>query len=153
MGYNYTYIPLSRDNTYFIMAIFHNRYKIIEKIELARAKLRISSMVLRTDIAYKRAVDLIIQEIFLQKIVNKVHNALAKVDNGDIIFTKVENIGAGDNRQFYRKRNTAIQQFAYRLVQQGLTDKRCFEFRRIFSEFSDLPREMKIHEINNKKEV
>lgn len=110
----------------------------------------------KTPIWYNIATRLIIQEILLQKIINKTHKALDEIKNGDIIFSKVENKtnGNGKSRQFYRDRNNAIKQYAYRLVKYGLTDLRVNkEFKPYFTEFSNLPREMKIHEINNKKEV
>ena len=153
VSYNFDFRALSRDNAYFILALYKYEDCIKEKIRFGRKKLAVSSMVYKSEKAFKIAIDFIIREIFINKIKNKVDRVIDKFSISDIIFTKVENKGNGDDRDFYRQRCKMIKNFGYGLVQQGLNNKRCEELRRIFYDFVDVSREMQNHEIRNKKGV
>ncbi len=149
-NYNFDFRALSRDNVYFILALYKYKDCIKEKNVLGRKKLAISSMVYDSAKAFKIAIEFITREIFINKIVNKVNRVIDKFSISDIILTKVENQGNGNDRDFYRQRCKMIKNFGYGLVQQGLNNKRCEEIRRIFFDFVDVSREMQNHEIRNK---
>lgn len=152
MSYNYDFHALSEYNVYFLLTIRYYKATIEEKITLSRKKLAIASMHYTHKKAYAIGVHLLIQEILLQQIVEIVDNAIDNGVNRDIIYTQIINKGKGRDRQFYRERNRQIQILGYNLAKNGITDKfvaDC-ELYKYFSEFTNIPREIKKRKGRNK---